>query len=48
MKQIIITLFILYGLNINSQTKLYVHPDGDNYAANTETIAILHLKDFTT
>ena len=59
MKQIIITLFILYGLNINSQTKLYVHPDGDNYAANTETIAILplrvqvklrpkQLKDFTT
>ena len=44
MKQIIITLFILYGLNINSQTKLYVHPDGDNYAANTETIAILPLR----
>ncbi len=41
------------------QTKLYVHPDADNYAAKTKTIAILpldvqvklrpkQLKDFTT
>ena len=42
-----------------SQTKLYVHPDADDYVANTKTIAILplrvqvklrpkELKDFTT
>ena len=57
MKKFIFILFIsFYSF---SQTKLYVHPDGDNYAANTETIALLplkvqvklrpkQLKDFTT
>ena len=34
-------LFATYSI---SQTKLYVHPDGDNYALNTETIAILPLR----
>jgi len=52
-------LFILFIININSQTKLYIHPDADTYVANTKTIAILplkvqvklrpkELKDFTT
>jgi len=37
-------LFVLFGFFSNAQTKLYVHPDGDNYAANTKTIALLPLK----
>ena len=44
MKPIIFTLLFIGCLNLNSQTKLYVHPDGDNYASNTEKIAILPLK----
>jgi len=44
MKHIITTIILLISFSINSQTKLYVHPDGDNYAANTETIALLPLK----
>ena len=44
MKQIIYILIFVFSANIYSQTKLYVHPDGDNYAANTETIALLPLK----
>ena len=59
MKNTIFTfLFLFVGVSIFSQTKLFVHPDGDNYAANTATIAILplnvqvklrpkQLKDFT-
>ncbi len=59
MKNLIYLLIISFSINSYSQTKLYVHPDGDNYAANTKTIAILplkvqvklrpkELKDFTT
>jgi hypothetical protein len=44
MKHVIYTLIFIFAVNIHSQTKLYVHPDGDNYAANTETIALLPLK----
>ena len=44
MKRIIYILIFVFSANIYSQTKLYVHPDGDNYAANTETIALLPLK----
>ena len=40
MKQIIYILIFVFSANINSQTKLYVF----NYAANTETIALLPLK----
>jgi len=55
-----LTLLILFiGAMAFGQTKLYVHPDADNYAAKTKTIAILpldvqvklrpkQLKDFTT
>ncbi|MGB0198427.1 MAG: hypothetical protein ACPF80_00135 [Flavobacteriaceae bacterium] len=55
-KTLLIFLFIsTYSI---SQTKLYVHPDGDTYAKNTQTIALLplnvqvklrpkQLKDFT-
>lgn len=53
-----IVLFLTISYSF-SQTKLYVHPDGDNYASNTKTIAVLplkvqvklrpkQLKDFTT
>ena len=55
-KIVIIALF--FTSYLAAQTKLYVHPDGDNYAANTKTMAILpldtqvklrpkQLKDFT-
>lgn len=45
MKNIFITTLVLFiTFNSFSQTKLYVHADGDNYAANTATIAILPLK----
>jgi opacity protein-like surface antigen len=58
MKKIITILTILVTVASFSQTKLYVHPDADNYVANTKTIAILpmnvqvklrpkELKDFT-
>jgi len=51
-------IFLLISTYSISQTKLYVHPDGDNYAKNTQTIALLplnvqvklrpkQLKDFT-
>jgi hypothetical protein len=51
-------VFLLISTYSISQTKLYVHPDGDNYAKNTQTIALLplnvqvklrpkQLKDFT-
>ena len=51
-------IFLLISTYSISQTKLYVHPDGDTYAKNTQTIALLplnvqvklrpkQLKDFT-
>ena len=57
MKQTLL-IFLLISTYSISQTKLYVHPDGDNYAKNTQTIALLplnvqvklrpkQLKDFT-
>jgi hypothetical protein len=57
MKKIAI-IALLFTSYLAAQTKLYVHPDGDNYAANTKTMAILpldtqvklrpkQLKDFT-
>tara|TARA_X000000950_G_C13832064_1_gene626655 strand:- start:1163 stop:1372 length:210 start_codon:yes stop_codon:yes gene_type:complete len=42
MKYLIISLFLVSTYSI-SQTKLYVHPDGDTYAKNTQTIALLLL-----
>tara|TARA_X000000950_G_scaffold235322_1_gene285699 strand:+ start:246 stop:878 length:633 start_codon:yes stop_codon:yes gene_type:complete len=42
MKNLLILFFI--SSIVNAQTKLYVHPDGDTYASNTETLAILPLK----
>ena len=42
MKKILI-IFLLFSSYLGAQTKLYVHPDGDNYAANTKTMAILPL-----
>ena len=45
MKKILLLLVtVLATLTSYSQTKLYVHPDGENYAANTETLAILPLR----
>ena len=44
MKNLIWVLIISLSINSYSQTKLFVHPDGDNYAANTQTIAILPLR----
>ena len=57
MKQTLL-IFLLISTYSISQTKLYVHPDGDTYAKNTQTIALLplnvqvklrpkQLKDFT-
>ena len=43
MKKILLLLMVLPLFSLG-QTKLYVHPDGDNYAANTESIALLPLK----
>lgn len=51
-------IFLLISTYSISQTKLYVHPDGDTYSKNTQTIALLplnvqvklrpkQLKDFT-
>lgn len=42
MKYLVISLFLVSTYSI-SQTKLYVHPDGDTYAKNTQTIALLPL-----
>lgn len=40
-----ITLILLFiSFYSNSQTKLYIHPDGDNYAENTKSIALLPLR----
>ena len=44
MKKIIYLFALLFSTYSISQTKLYVHPDGDRYAFNTETIAILPLR----
>ncbi len=55
-KLILLSFFSLYI--VSAQTKLYVHPDGDNYARNTKSLAIIpldvqvklrpkQLKDFT-
>ena len=44
MKRLLLSLTILISAYTSAQTKLYVHPDGDNYAANTKTIALLPLK----
>ena len=57
MKQTLL-IFLLISTYSISQTKLYVHPDGDTYSKNTQTIALLplnvqvklrpkQLKDFT-
>ena len=43
-KLFILLVTVLVTLTSYSQTKLYVHPDGENYAANTETLAVLPLK----
>ena len=40
MKKITLLLAFLLTTGLFSQTKLYVHPDADNYVANTKTIAI--------
>ena len=37
-------IFLLSSLFLKAQTKLYVHPDGDKYAASTNSIAILPLR----
>lgn len=58
MKKIILLLAVVFSISISAQTKLYVHPDADNYVAETTTLAILplsteikmrpkQLKDFT-
>tara|TARA_S200000501_G_scaffold273906_1_gene257539 strand:+ start:280 stop:918 length:639 start_codon:yes stop_codon:yes gene_type:complete len=44
MKNIICFFALLFATYSISQTKLYVHPDGDRYAFNTQTIAILPLR----
>ena len=44
MKKILSLLFIIGFISTNAQTKLFVHPDGVNYAKNTSSIAILPLK----
>ncbi|MGQ8336808.1 hypothetical protein ACUNWD_09675 [Sunxiuqinia sp. A32] len=42
MKKLILFSFMLMLVTISfSQTKLYVHPDADNYVSSTKTIAIL-------
>ena len=58
MKKIILFFVLLVSFGCFSQTKLFLHPNADAYAANTKTIAILplnvqvklrpkQLKDFT-
>mgnify|MGYP001416790158 FL=1 len=44
MNKIIYLFALLFSTYSISQTKLYVHPDGDRYAFNTQTIAILPLR----
>ena len=44
MKKIIYFFALLFCTYSISQTKLYVHHDGDRYAFNTQTIAILPLR----
>lgn len=44
MKKTLTILGLLITTALFSQTKLYVHPDADNYVAETKTIAILPLK----
>ena len=36
-------LLLFIGMSAIGQTKLYVHPNADDYAANTKSIAILPL-----
>jgi hypothetical protein len=43
-KYLFLILIFIFSTQLHSQTKLYVHPDGDRYAFNTETIAILPLR----
>ena len=43
MKNILTIISIMLFTFLHSQTKLYVHPDGKKYAANTKTLAILPL-----
>ena len=43
MKNILTIISIMLFTLLHSQTKLYVHPDGKRYAANTKTLAILPL-----
>ena len=43
-KYLFLILIFIFSTQLHSQTKLYVHPDGDRYASNTETIAILPLR----
>ena len=58
MKKLFILISLFFIVDSYAQTKLFVHPDGDNYAVNTKTIALLplnvqvklrpkELKDFT-
>ncbi len=45
MRKIFLLAFLIITYTTSfSQTKLYVHPDGENYAANTKSIALLPLK----
>ena len=44
MKTSVLVLFLTISVGALAQTKLYVHPDADNYVANTTTIAVLPLK----
>jgi hypothetical protein len=44
MKKILLILTVIFTVSSFSQTKLYVHPNADNYVANTKTIAILPLR----
>ena len=43
-KLILLFLLLLIPIISSSQTKLYVHPNADTYAANTKSIAILPLR----
>ena len=44
MKKIVIILTLFFTVIAFSQTKLYVHPNANEYVLNTNTIAILPLK----
>ena len=41
--KVLSVLFLCSLYIVSAQTKLYVHPDGDNYARNTKSLAILPL-----